>query len=497
MPIYFQYKGFEWYFKGSEEEESAPYWEFLHKRHAPTVEHVCLLLKGFYLKGAQVASTRDDLIPKEYLDFCKAFQDEVPSELAGKGDVEEAICRSLGISDVHEVFESIEEKPLGAASIGVVHKAKLRDGRVVAVKLQFPGIEERFRNDLKTVKTFCTFALPSHLPFLNEIEKQFMTEFDYVAEAENLDRIRKQVLPAWKRHLYIPYVIKELCTKKVMVMEYLEGTNLLRSVVQQYERYAAKQGLTLAQLAEKDTAARDKKKGSGSSGGGSSLALESAKVYLAKRIIQVGDLSLNTGRFLYNATVGKITRTSLRYQWSEHPINLARALDILMRVHAYEIFCLGLFNADPHPGNIMLLKDGRIGLIDYGQVKEISLEKRLKYAQLISHIAREEKTQTCDHATTHMGLKTKHMNYDIIYKLLAFFHDRDTDDVTSGMNIQQFMDWANEVDPIIDLDDDYVLCGRVSLLLRGLGNAFNLKLRVTQYWKEEAERLLKTEKRSF
>merc|ERR1712157_708201 len=104
----------------------------------------------------------------------------------------------------------------------------------------------------------------------------------------------------------------------------------------------------------------------------------------------------------------------------------------------------------------MLLKDGRIGLIDYGQVKKISLEKRLKYAQLISHIARNERIKTVDHATTHMGLKTKHMKYDIIYRLLAFFHDRDTEDITGGRNIQQFMDWANEVDPIIDLDDDYV-----------------------------------------
>ncbi len=72
------------------------------------------------------------------------------------------------------------------------------------------------------------------MPFLNEIERQFLTEFNYVAEAENLDRIRKSVLPRWKKHVYIPYVVKELCSKEVMVMEYLEGTNLLKTVVAQY-----------------------------------------------------------------------------------------------------------------------------------------------------------------------------------------------------------------------------------------------------------------------
>jgi len=222
LPIYTQYKLTEWWFSGVPFDESEYYWDLLHDRHCGTVEHVCLLLKGFYLKGAQVASTRDDLIPKQYLEFCKRFQDEVPSELATREELEASICSSLGISSVSEVFQWIDEEPVGAASIGVVHRAKLKDGRVVAVKVQFPEIEERFRNDLQTVKRFCSFALPSHMPFLDEIERQFLTEFDYRGEARNLQRIRRSILPSWRRHVYIPYVVEELCTKEVMVMEFLE-----------------------------------------------------------------------------------------------------------------------------------------------------------------------------------------------------------------------------------------------------------------------------------
>ena len=483
LPIYSQYKLTEWWFDGRPYQESKKYYEFLHERHCDTVEHVCLLLKGFYLKGAQVASTRDDLIPKQYLTFCKRCQDEVPTELADKTLLESTICRSLGISDIHEVFDYIDCVPIGAASIGAVHKAKLKDGRVVAVKVQYPDIETRFKNDLTTVKTFCSFALPSHVPFLEEIERQFLTEFNYVAEAENLDKIRKNVLPSWRKHIYIPYVVKELCTKDVMVMEFLQGKNLLKSVVSQYERYAAEQGLTLKQLAEKNTSER-------TNSGAASLASQAAKSYVAKKALQLRDLSKNGCRLLYNLTLSKVNGTSLQYQWSEYPINLARVLEILMHVHAYEIFRNGVFNADPHPGNIMLLEDGRIGLIDYGQVKEMPLDKRLKFAQLIVYLATNKDKSVVQHATTKMGLRTKNMNHDMIYKILAFFNDRDTDDITGGRNIQQFLDWQNAVDPITTLDDSYVMVGRVAILLRALGNAFNLKLRVSPYWRSEAQKLL-------
>ena len=77
------------------------------------------------------------------------------------------------------------------------------------------------------------------------------------------------------------------------------------------------------------------------------------------------DFLANAPRWVFNLTLGLATGRRLEYRRTERPINLARVLDVLMRVHAEEIFRHGIFNADPHPGNIMLLKDGRIGLIDY------------------------------------------------------------------------------------------------------------------------------------
>lgn len=70
----------------------------------------------------------------------------------------------------------------------------LLDGREVAVKVQFPRIEEQFRSDLKTIKTFCAMALPQHVQPLEETEKQFMTEFDYALEANNLERYKNSAI---------------------------------------------------------------------------------------------------------------------------------------------------------------------------------------------------------------------------------------------------------------------------------------------------------------
>ena len=220
FPIWAQYKALEYYFTGADWTVAEPYFEYLHNRHAPAAEKLCLDLRGFYLKGAQVASTRDDLLPPQYLAFCKRFQDQVPSELPTREEISAVLCDALGVSRVSDVFSDFDyDQPIGAASIGVVHRATLHNGKAVAVKLQFPRIEERFKNDIQVVKSFCRFALPSHLPFLNELERQFLTEFDYVAEAKNLNDVRRAVLPRWRAKVYIPYVVEDLCRKNVMVME--------------------------------------------------------------------------------------------------------------------------------------------------------------------------------------------------------------------------------------------------------------------------------------
>jgi len=79
----------------------------------------------------------------------------------------------------------------------------------------------------------------------------------------------------------------------------------------------------------------------------------------------------------------------------------------------------------------------------------------------------------------------------VSYKLATFWNDRDTPDVTEGLNLQEFLDEMEARDPVIKAPDEMVMIARVSVLLRGMGNAFNIRLRMAEAWRAHAERLLK------
>jgi aarF domain-containing kinase len=119
------------------------------------------------MKLAQVVSTRDEFVPDEYMAWCKKLQDQSPSVLSGLA-VSEIVEADLGLK-INDVFEEFDDNVLGAASIGQVHRAVLKprrtaDGQVhprreVAVKIQYPGMEEKFENDIATVQLFCEWCV--------------------------------------------------------------------------------------------------------------------------------------------------------------------------------------------------------------------------------------------------------------------------------------------------------------------------------------------------
>lgn len=89
--------------------------------------------------------------------------------------------------------------------------------------------------------------------------------------------------------------------------------------------------------------------------------------------------------------------------------------------------------------------------------------------------------------------RTKYMNRDIGYLMSAFYNDRNTNDVTSGKNLATFIDWLEAEDPMIEIPQNYIFAARVSLLLRGMGNAFGLQLSMANMWKGNAEAFLKSQ----
>jgi aarF domain-containing kinase len=108
----------------------------------------------------------------------------------------------------------------------------------VAVKFQNPGIEKKFRADIKTLKSFAELAMPQHVSAFKEIEKQFTTEFDYVREAQSLKLAHDLTMPKWNKHFVIPEPYINLCSKNILVMEYLDGVKMVDGIRAQYQQLA-------------------------------------------------------------------------------------------------------------------------------------------------------------------------------------------------------------------------------------------------------------------
>ena len=133
-----------------------------------------LELGGFYIKSGQMAASNiGNAFPKIWQDTMAVLQNECPSK--GMAVVKTIIEEEFDGMDFNDIFESFEETPIGAASIGQVHRATLKDGQRVVVKVMYPEVEELFRGDVRTIKMFAQIAQPVHVPPLDEIEKQFMT----------------------------------------------------------------------------------------------------------------------------------------------------------------------------------------------------------------------------------------------------------------------------------------------------------------------------------
>jgi predicted unusual protein kinase regulating ubiquinone biosynthesis (AarF/ABC1/UbiB family) len=182
-----------------------------------------------YIKLGQLLSTRPELIPPAYIEALARLQDKVePFPFA---EVEKIIGAEIGVR-ISRAFQEIDPKPLAAASIGQVHRAILRDGRHVAVKVQRPGIRERMIEDLDVLGDIADF-LDAHTEAgrkarycdtLNEFRKMLLRELDYRQEAQNLTSMRAN-LAAFPR-LLVPQAIEDYSTSKVLTMDYVSGQKI-------------------------------------------------------------------------------------------------------------------------------------------------------------------------------------------------------------------------------------------------------------------------------
>jgi ubiquinone biosynthesis protein len=252
-----------------------------------------------FVKLGQVLSTRPDLLPPDVVAELTLLQDNVPA--APWPAVREVLVAELG-QPPEDVFAEFDEQPLAAASVAQVHRARLKSGEDVVVKVQRPGVRRVAEGDLDIVNRLGS-TLHDRTRWgkaigVRDLAAGFSAalreELDFRVEARNLAAVRAASTDS---DIVLPDVHHELCTSRVLVMERLDGVPIRSAPLESTDRDA-----------------------------------------------------------------------------------LARSLlDALLR----QVMVSGVFHADPHPGNIMLLRDGRLGMLDFGSVGRLDAQLRSALGKML------------------------------------------------------------------------------------------------------------------
>lgn len=198
----------------------------VHARNAVRVERTIVELQGLFIKVGQLLSIMANFLPREFRSGLEGLQDQVPprpfSEIAAR--IEGALGRPLD-----EVFSRISEEPLASASLGQVHEAWLSDGTRVAVKVQHQNIDEIVQLDLRTIRrimSIVTWFLPIRGldAYYHQIRVMILEELDFLREMRNIERIAACF--AKRKDVRFPRPVEELCSERVMVTTFVEGTKV-------------------------------------------------------------------------------------------------------------------------------------------------------------------------------------------------------------------------------------------------------------------------------
>ncbi|KAL1510567.1 hypothetical protein AB1Y20_006868 [Prymnesium parvum] len=423
-----------------------------HEASAPRALRHVQLLAGGYVKMGQVLSNRADLLPSAYVRALGTLQDDVPPREWGR--MERALRRES--PRLLASLASVERQPLGAASTGQAHLASLRDGSRVVLKLQYADARASFGADLGNVARLARLVLPAVAPVVQEVRRRFRAEFDYLREAHDMAEIGRAVARDGGR-VVVPRPVLELTTRRALVMEYLPGEKMLEVVQRQLR---------------------------------SSLG-ESGYSWVRAQAMGISPPMDATRPSRWTLCRAAPTLWRLRRQ-------TRRRLGTLVRVLGRQVFHDGVFHADPHPGNVLLLPGGKLGLIDYGQVVRLSDAQRRSLARLIVALANRAEGKGCEgavvSAAVEMGFKTKRMSADGLCRLVTFFFDCDERPVNGkAIGPATAMRAIHECDPIVHIPHEYILAARVSLLMRGTAQLMAQdRLHVAVAWRKEAEHALRT-----
>ena len=214
-------------------------------RNAARIASTLGEMKGAAMKAGQMLSLHEGLLPKEVAAVLSVLQNDAPSV---SFEVMERQLRSE-VKNYDELFESVDAEAFASASIGQVHRGVLRDGREVAIKIQYPDADRMVTADLTNMKVLLgnlvgLFTDIDFEPIWEEVRERLVEELDYVQEAENIRR--KAAMHADFPEVIIPEVIDEATTRRVLTMEFVEAMHPNEAASDRYPQELKDQwGVTL------------------------------------------------------------------------------------------------------------------------------------------------------------------------------------------------------------------------------------------------------------
>ncbi len=389
----------------------------LHAKNALMLREKMIEQKGVLIKIGQFLSSRVDILPEEYTSELSKLQDQVPP--APFADIARRVTEELG--PVDEVFSSFDKEPIASASLGQVHKACLRDGDCVVVKVQYPGIEDVIAADIRTL-SFVIRILKCLFPHINldviysEFSRVVHEELDYIQEGRNAEAFARNF--AKNPKIKIPMVYWPFTTTTVLTLEYLEG-------------------------------------------------------------VKITDFDEIDRRVIDKKEVGRI----------------------LAGAYAQMFFADGLFHGDPHPGNIFVRPGPEIILVDFGMVDRIRGPMREGLRKAFSAIVDRDSLGMV-RSLVDMGFipLTKDIRplVALVEKLLQKYRDispkefKAMDIEEIGKDIQETL----QINPSIQIPNDFILFGRVVGMLNGLGSRLDPETNIIEIAAPFARRFIRSEERT-
>jgi ubiquinone biosynthesis protein len=205
-----------------------------HQRNARRIEAAIIKLRGLFIKVGQLISIMANFLPDAFREELQRLQDQVPPR--PYNDIEARLREEFGGRPPSEVFAEFSPEPVASASIGQVHRARLRSGEAVAVKVQYPDIEEIVRTDLRALKRIfgvLRWFMPDYGfdTIYSEIREMVLAELDYRLEAAAIQRIAgnfearaaQAARPPAPLDVRFPRVMAEYSTARVLTTEWMEG----------------------------------------------------------------------------------------------------------------------------------------------------------------------------------------------------------------------------------------------------------------------------------